>query len=101
MNDPPRRLTAEMFDPLIDGAFAFHVRSEKIANAKLIEIKRLPPSTERKDLPVRQDPFSLIFKVVGDVQLEQGTYEVVHETDGTTEMFLVPVGFDEYQAIFN
>jgi len=94
-------LSIAIFEPLLDSDFVLHLDSEHTVNAKLIEVTPLPPATTREDLPIRKDPFSLVFKVVADVEFDQGTYRLEHESNGIMEMFFVPIGFGEYESIFN
>lgn len=101
MDDIPDRPTADMFEPLLDSQFSVQIDPQAVAQARLISVTRLPPATTREDLPIRKDPFSLVFKVTNQVEFDQRIYSVQHESNGTVEMFLVPVGFAEYQAIFN
>ena len=93
--------TAEMFEPLLDSEFDVHIDPQTVAVARLISVTRLPPATTRQDLPIRRVPFSLVFELISQIEFDQRMYTVQHESNGSFEMFLVPVGFGEYQAIFN
>jgi hypothetical protein len=65
---------------------------------KLVEV------TEKK-ADGMQEMFSLLFCGAKDKFLEQGTYDLEHETLGSVTLFLVPIGQDEngyrYEAAFN
>jgi hypothetical protein len=57
------------------------------------------------DGTARRAPFSLIFRGPLDPVLVQRTYRLEHETLGTLEIFLVPIGSNQdgmrYEAVFN
>ena len=100
MNEELDRPVLETFSKCLGDDFEIQLDNQTI-NMRLVEATELPPATSRTDLGIRQDPFSLIFKVDDGMQLQQRIYELKHKTIGTTIMFIVPVGFGEYQAIFN
>ena len=101
MDETTIRPSAALFEPLLGNEFDVHVETDQVSKARLVEVTPLPATAARDDVPLRKDPFSLIFKVTGDAQLEQRMYTVEHETSGALDMFLVPVGFGEYQVIYN
>ena len=88
-----------VFEKLLGEEFSVQTADQSI-RFKLIEVSKLPPATTRTDLGIRQDPFSLLFKEVTDFQPDQGTF-TVNVDAGTVDLFLVPVGFGEYEAVFN
>jgi hypothetical protein len=45
--------------------------------------------------------FSLLFKLSQPADAPQGICKIHHEKLGDMEIFLVPVGPDEYEAVFN
>ena len=54
----------------------------------------------------RVKPFALEFAGPPEPRLEQRIYRLRHETLGSLEIFLVPIGFDaagglQYEAVFN
>ena len=104
MNNPEHEKTDSLcldtFQDRLDEQFAVQLDGQTV-NLVLAEATALPPATTRTDLGIRQDPFSLIFKSREGIDLPQQTYEVQHESIGPIQMFLVPVGFGECQAIFN
>ena len=87
------------FEKLLEQEFSIDLSGQQV-RLKLVEVSELQPATTRTDLGIRQDPFSLIFKELNESNLQQGMYTVV-STTGSIDLFLVPVGFGEYQAIFN
>jgi hypothetical protein len=93
--------TLAMFDGLVGATFRAHTGGGDAVDLRLVEATALPPTEARADLPIRKDPFSLVFRAEPAQELSQGIYHVDHPESGSTDMFLVPVGFGEYQAIFN
>ena len=87
------------FEKLIGEEFSL-LSEDQPVRLKLTHVSRLQPATNRADLGIRQDPFSLLFKELTDFQPPQKTYTVESES-GTVDLFLVRVGFGEYEAIFN
>jgi hypothetical protein len=66
---------------------------------RLDEVTRLAPSPGSP----REVPFSLVFVVApGSAgSLPQQTHVLSHEVLGDLEIFLVPIGPDRYEAVFN
>ena len=67
-------------------------------DATLVEV------TEMKET-ARQRSFSLVFSLPSTHRAVQGLYDVHHDTLGATQLFLVPIGFNEanqeMEAVFN
>ncbi|MEQ1905403.1 MAG: hypothetical protein ABL888_14535 [Pirellulaceae bacterium] len=90
---------ATLFEGLIGREFSVTSREQPI-RFQLVQVSKLRPATTRTDLGIRQNPFSLLFKEVTEFKPGQGTFTV--NTDiGSIDLFLVPVGFGEYEAVFN
>ena len=87
------------FEALIGEEFSIQ-SDDRLMRFELVEVAKLQPATTRTDIAVRQDPFALLFKELTDFQPDQKTH-IAKTATGTVEMFLVPVGFGEYEAIFN
>ena len=94
-------LAQAMFDPLVGATFHIVTGDHQTVSVELIESTALTPQTTRDDLPIRADPFSLVFKGDRDMTMAQQIYEVRHPDLGSFELFLVPIGFGEYEAVFN
>ncbi len=92
---------AESFESLVRSEFVVRSDSDREVKLELAEVTRLASATHRHDLPIRKDPFSLVFAGAPDHALEQSSYWVEHPKTGAVEMILVPIGFNEYEAIFN
>ena len=94
-------LTLTTFTSLLGQKFQVSCANHDKQELELIEANSVP---SRGDAP-RQDPFSLEFRASRDCGLWQGTVELEHESIGSTDLFLVPVGKDEkgmyFQALFN
>ena len=90
-----------MFGPLVGSDFLLHVDPDHRIRMKLIELTPLAPVTTHADLPIRQDPFSMVFRTVDGSHIDQRTYVVEHPHVGTIEMFVVPIGMGEHEVIFN
>ncbi len=95
------RATRTLFAPHIGRSFRVRIDGRRAIELTLVEASELSRATTRDDLPIRNDPFSLVFRGDADDPLEQRMYVVEHEATGPVEMFLVPIGFGDYEAVFN
>ncbi len=68
---------------------------------QLIAVNKLGPA----DREGGREPFSLLFRGAGDLELPQGVYKVAHDDLEAGEIFLVPLGPGQegmlYEAVFN
>jgi hypothetical protein len=85
-------VTRKTFEPLRGSRFLIRDNWAPPAEVELVDVCEfrtnkadVRPLTSRK-------PFSIFFRGSSGHSLEQGTYPVEHETLGTFELFLVPVG---------
>ena len=101
MTEALDRPTIAMFTNRVGDKFRVRIDEEKILEVRLIEATPLPVATNRDDLPIRKDPFSLVLKGSAEHPLQQRMYTVEHEALGSVGMFVVPIGFGEYEVIFN
>ena len=62
--------------------------------AELVEVTELPGESGGRA------PFSLVFEGGPSQPLPQAIYPVHHERLGETEIFLVPIAPDRYEAVF-
>ncbi len=92
-------LKRETFQNFLHDEF-FVSHDGQVFGLQLVEVGDLPFSGGPADRGVRQNPFSLVFRSAVENQLPQGVYELDHPAMGATKMFLVPVDFGEWQAIF-
>lgn len=94
-------LTVEVFEPHIGESFWVQFPNETKVELRLTSAARTMESEAAK-LP--RHPFSLTFVGPGSFQLRQQIYSVAHDTLGTYEIFLVPVGHEgdlyTYEAVF-
>lgn len=95
-------LNPASFEAHLGTPFRIHYGGEIPLEAVLQEVKR----HEQHPGP-RPEPFSAFFRTALRPILPQSIYRVEHETLGTMEIFLVPVGPDPqrqgmlYEAVFN
>ena len=92
-----------MFEALVEEAFEIVVTENQSVKLRLVEAVALKPATTRDDVPIRKDPFSLVFKTIDPDSsvLDQRMYRVNHDSTGPLDLFLVPIGLGEYEAVFN
>lgn len=88
------RLTADDFAPLAGQTFGLPEPLPALTLASVTPSRRPAPP------PARQG-FSLLFRGAAQPQFGQGIYPLTHPALGTLEVFLVPVGAGEYEAVFN
>ena len=90
--------TLDQFSPEVDSKFLMHYGDGRTAELRLVS------ATDVGSSP-RQTQFSLIFQGPTDAPLFQSIFRLDHETLGTLDLFLVPIGRNEtgvqYEAIFN
>ena len=101
MTKAASELSQSMFDPLVGATFHILTGDHQSVPVELVESTALTPPATRDDLPIRTDPFSLVFKGDRDLTLAQQIYEIRHAQLGSLELFLVPIGVGEYEAVFN
>ena len=107
---PFNLMTYTMFAPHISQVFQVHLGEGKTVPIELIQAKekviheedgRMGPG----NIPVRTDPFGLLFIGPGDLYLPQRLYAFSHPVMGKFTMCIVPVGKDSrgfiYEAVFN
>jgi hypothetical protein len=97
MNEPELPTHAQFAENL-NQIFAIQLGNEESLDITLSEVSELRESA-------RQERFSLLFKGPGDPFLPQQLYSMRHEKLGAFEIFLVPVGREQddflYEAVFN
>ena len=97
MNEPELPTHAQFAENLSQ-IFAIQLGNEEFLDITLSEVSELRESA-------RQERFSLLFKGPGDPFLPQQLYRMRHEKLGAFEIFLVPVGREQddflYEAVFN
>ena len=93
-------LTPASFEAHLGTPFRIHYGGESPLEAVLYEVKRHEPHPGP-----RNEPFSAYLRGALRPILPQSIYRVEHETMGTLEIFLVPIGPDaqgmRYEAVFN
>ena len=98
-------LTKTTFADCLGSKFRLHYGAANPLDVELIEATGFPARPDQAGGPVRREPFSIVFRGPRAVVLPQRIYRLEHDTLGTLEIFLVPIGPDEtgmrYEAIFN
>ncbi len=89
------KLTHEMFAEHLNEIFV--LREETVAmNLELTEVTNLGPRR-----PNAREAFSLVFQAPKDSPyMRQKIYSIEHETMETMNIFIVPIGPGQYEAVF-
>ena len=94
----PGYFTLDQFTPEVDSKFLMHYGDGRSAELQLVSATDIGSSP-------RQIQFSLIFQGPTDAPRFQSIFKLEHETLGTLDLFLVPIGINEtglqYEAVFN
>jgi len=98
------RLTAETFAPAVGEAFILDDAEAGRLQLELLESRLHHPDAPAADEAGTRAPFSLLFLGPPDPVLPQRIYRLEHDSVGSIEIFIVPVGRDEsgttYEAVF-
>ena len=86
--------TAGTFSPRLRERFTLVDAGDPL-ELELVEVTELGPAT-----PERRGPFSLVFRGPNRSTLPQRISRLEHAELGTFELFLVPIGPGEYEAVF-
>ena len=99
MEQVTEQIELATFEKMLDEVFVVETEGAS-TQLRLITVTELTKATEKPN--IRQEPFSLIFQLVEGNPLEQGTV-ILRQPANSFEfaMFLVPLGFDEYESVFN
>ena len=96
------RLTEANFTKYLDTVFRVRVSAPGPVELKLVEVKGYAGGANDQS---GMERFSLFFKGPGNLQLPQSTYALEHEQLGLIDIFLVTIGRDQgdflYEAVFN
>jgi hypothetical protein len=98
-------LTIDMFAARLGERFRMRVQGEHSLELELIEVTPLRVrSAGGADSSRAREPFSLVFRGPANLVAPQRIYPVEHDTIGSHELFLVPIGPDHagmrYEAVF-
>ena len=90
--------SAENFQALIEQTF--RINGDDQHALVLVEVE-----SRKRVLESGRAPFTLLFRAQSSEVMPQGTYRLEHESLGSIDLFLVPIGQDDshvqYEAIFN
>jgi hypothetical protein len=95
------QLTAATFSPLVGDVFRARFDNEPTVELELTAVEEYAPNPGAD----REEPFSLFFLGPQEPVLPQAIYRFEHDTLGSLEIFVVPIGRDDsgtsYEAVFN
>ena len=96
-------LTGQMFLPHVGSEF--RVEGPASGDDVSLRLSAVRDLGRQPNAP-RVKPFALEFAGPPEPRLEQRIYRLEHDTLGSLEIFLVPIGFDaagglQYEAVFN
>lgn len=94
------------FEERLDEAFRIHPEGDDPFEVKLIEVSPLGQgSGAEPNAEGARAGFSIVFRGPTDRPLEQRIYPMAHDSLGSFDIFLVPIGPDReglrYEAVFN
>jgi hypothetical protein len=88
-------LTIDVFRPLQGDRFRILPDGAEPFEVELVEVTEIPRA------PGGRTPFSLVFQGGPNPPLEQRIYRVEHDKLGELDLFLVPIDWDRYEAVFS
>lgn len=96
-------LTKADFETCLGDAFQMEIAPGQSTVLELIEAKGCSSRAMRTG--ARREPFTLLFRATGELQVSQRIFKLTHDKLGTHEIFLVPLGPDEkgmrLEAVFS
>jgi hypothetical protein len=84
----------EKFAAEVGTAFVLKAAEDYSVDVTLLTVSEL------KERPSNRS-FSIVFKVPDGYTVEQGLYDLEHTRLGSMQLFLVPVGDNRLEAVFN
>jgi hypothetical protein len=98
-------LTLATFADRIGEPFLIYASADHTLELALVEARSLASDGTRAEGSRRaREPFSIVFKGPAAPVMPQSIYALAHDSLGSLELFLVPIGPDRdgmlYQAIF-
>lgn len=91
------QLTKSAFSALLQSPFALQLDQGTVS----LTLVSCEQAKTEETMEGGRVPFSLLFESDHDIHLAQGIYSLVHSEAGSCELFLVPVGPRQLEAIFN
>jgi hypothetical protein len=100
------KLTIDMFAARLGETFRLQVEPERVLELELVQVTPLKVRTARgPEVPRAREPFSIVFRGPTSAVAQQRIYPLEHDTMGTHELFIVPIGPGQggmlYEAIFS
>ncbi len=113
---PAFQLTRSKFTPHLTESFRVRLNGEEVylqlvdvadlkqASVALSALRKIEDASFKAKL--HEESFTLLFRSMNETLLPQKTWKLEHDTFGTIELFLVPVGRPDgpwhfYEAVFN
>ncbi len=98
-------LTREQMQAHVGTPFRLIVNTRESIHMRLVEVTAQCDARDERAPTARRAPFSIVFQAPPEPVLAQRMYELQHETLGTLNLFLVPIGPDNggmgYEAVLN
>jgi Domain of unknown function (DUF6916) len=95
-------LTEQEFSKHLNTNFRVNVEAPKPIELELVEVQGY---TSAENEQPGMERFSVFFSGPKDIQLLQCSYPLTHESMGSFDLFLVPIGLEDkgirYEAVFN
>jgi hypothetical protein len=100
------RFILDTFTPRVGEPFRLHVQGVEPTDFVLESVNAIPVSGWRPDdVAEHRQPFSLVFLGPPTFVLPQAIYRFEHDSIGTFEIFIVPIGRTDqgvsYEAVFS
>src|SRR5438128_4682960 len=89
-NDPLYAITRAMFAQCLNTKFSLRLGPVRLGYMVLVAVEDMNPATYKSDGTSTRDCFSLVFRGLSDLPLEQRTYTVGHGKLGSFNLFIVP-----------
>ena len=97
--------TVATFSDHLGETFRLYVDSARSLNVELIEATDLSERFSREPAEGRRRPFFIAFRGPRTILLPQQISRMEHDTIGSFDLFLVPIGLDQaglrYEAVFS
>ena len=94
------KLKSTDFSAHLKQTFQIQLESGEALAVELVEVKELGQNRAGLDGASSSRAFSIVFQAAQEALLPQKIYRVEHEKMGMLDLFLVPVGPKQYEALF-
>jgi hypothetical protein len=105
LSDPLYNITRAMFTRYVNTKFSFKLGPVRLGHMVLTAVEDMNPATYKSDGTSAKDCFALVFRGLGALPLQQGTYTVGHGKLGSFNLFIGPgdgtIAGEQYSAVIN